>query len=75
MIRFEENIATDLSHFLTAVEGIWDIELQQSEWVIYLIGIEVDRIYSPLKTGEAVIRAGGYEAKAAGLIKSLWDAA
>ena len=39
MIQFEENIALDLDHFLTADNEGWDEDQQKSEWVVYFLGV------------------------------------
>jgi hypothetical protein len=75
VIQFEENIALDLDHFLTADNEGWDEDQQKSEWVVYFLGVEVGRIFGNYETPSQVITMGGFGAKAEGLIKRLWDSA
>ena len=72
-IRFEANIASDLSHFLTAeVEG-WDEERESTEWIIYLLGVEMDRVFSRKENANAVLTEGNYWAKAERVVKRMWE--
>lgn len=72
-IRFEANIASDLSHFLTAeVEG-WDEERESTEWIIYFNGVEMDRVFSRKESAEGVLTEGGYWARAERVVKRMWE--
>lgn len=72
-LRFEENIAADLDHFLTAVEEGWDESRQQSEWIIYFCGREVGREYGSYDSPSALLsRNPSYRTRAESAIDILW---
>lgn len=68
-------MAIDLSHFLNAESEGWDDDRQQTEWVVYFLGVEVGRVFGNYETGDEVVRLGGFHTKAEGLIKRLWESA
>jgi hypothetical protein len=73
-LRFEENIAADLDHFLTAVEAGWDESRQQSEWIVYFCGREVGREYGSYSGPNALFsQHPGYRTRAEAAIGILWD--
>jgi hypothetical protein len=72
-LRFEENIAADLDHFLTAVEAGWDDKHQKAEWIIYFCGREVGRQYGNYKDTADLLRVHpGYRMRAERAIDILW---
>jgi hypothetical protein len=72
-VKFEENIASDLDNFVTAVSRGWDDKRDAEKWAIYFIGLHVATVFGDYRDGKEAVIESGFYAIAEERIKHLWE--